>query len=574
MIPLFYKITILFPANSIAIYATWTLMIYLTSVWNLNLTYAAAIVNVFKGSVKLMAIAMKFLIDTYTGHFFMLLFTSISYCIGLCLLTISMPPVTGICSEYKPECIGKEQRKLFFAALALIAVGMSGFNVSAQKVFSIQVDGEQLISVTNELVQCCDTNTRAYIIIPILFVVITFVKLWLLQFGMASVLTLIATIMFASGICEYYEEDELNGRSENVGSPNLTTIFRVFVASTWKMLEECPVNPEELYKGKHVVGQKKHTPYLRFLDKAAIILPTASLCDQEGKKWKLCSVTEVENAKRDTYFQEQATMMNPQIWLWSFPLNSLKLIYDIFQGNNAPTDEIKFSSLKSVAFARFCVAMVVSIICCSTAAMVEFYRLGVVKRNGLIDKPDEVVPMSILWIIPQFVLLGYLDRNSQRSSYQLLVDTFGSSMKEEGYLDHVVSAISGVGIIGNAICVFLVDMITRRGGKASWFQDTLNKSRLDCYYCLLAFLSAASFGFFLLMREVCKCWEAQLEEIENQRGIKYSDTNLESQQILEVQLEEMRNQIEVKDLDTNLETLQLIGEASSSDNDQIQPFLG
>ena len=43
---------------------------------------------------------------------------------------MSTPPVLsradGTCSEYKPKCIGEEQKTLFGIALALVALGMSG----------------------------------------------------------------------------------------------------------------------------------------------------------------------------------------------------------------------------------------------------------------------------------------------------------------------------------------------------------------------------------------------------------------------------------------------------------------
>ncbi|GLT70621.1 hypothetical protein SLA2020_426890 [Shorea laevis] len=55
------------------------------------------------------------------------------------------------------------------------------------------------------------------------------------------------------------------------------------------------------------------------------------------------------------------------------------------------------------------IAMLFSILCCITAAKVETKRLDVIKIYGLLDKPDEEIPMSMFWLLPQFFLLGALD---------------------------------------------------------------------------------------------------------------------------------------------------------------------
>ncbi|XP_047313027.1 protein NRT1/ PTR FAMILY 5.12-like [Impatiens glandulifera] len=231
--------------------------------------------------------------------------------------------------------------------------------------------------------------------------------------------------------------------------------------------------------------------------------------EQEKKKWRprmsrivptcLCfAVCGIVSAVGDTYFLQQAKTMNPKFWLLTIPINFFKKTYKGWQGKDGPKDKEKFGDLKGVGFARFLVAMGVSIICCTTAAIVEFCRLGVVQRNGLTDKPDE---------------------NHKRGSSQLLAGIVSSPMKDE-YLGHIVSAVSGIGTMGSSLCTFAVDVISKRIGKKGWFQDTLNESRLDYYYWMLAFLSALNFGFFFFINTVFKTWEPEQEEIRNQEDKK------------------------------------------------------
>ena len=57
------------------------MMTYLTDVWSLTITHAAAIVNVFTGVAAIMPIGMGFLVDTFMGDKWMLLLASIAYSI-------------------------------------------------------------------------------------------------------------------------------------------------------------------------------------------------------------------------------------------------------------------------------------------------------------------------------------------------------------------------------------------------------------------------------------------------------------------------------------------------------------
>lgn len=68
-------------ADILAMYAVWVMMTYLTNVWKLNLTHAAAIVNVFNGAAAILPIGMAFLVDAFMGHYRMLLLSSVAYSI-------------------------------------------------------------------------------------------------------------------------------------------------------------------------------------------------------------------------------------------------------------------------------------------------------------------------------------------------------------------------------------------------------------------------------------------------------------------------------------------------------------
>jgi peptide/histidine transporter 3/4 len=56
------------------------MMTYLTNVWGLDITRAAAIVNVFVGLQFIMPVGMAFLVDAFLGHYRMLLLSSLACC--------------------------------------------------------------------------------------------------------------------------------------------------------------------------------------------------------------------------------------------------------------------------------------------------------------------------------------------------------------------------------------------------------------------------------------------------------------------------------------------------------------
>ncbi|ESR42558.1 hypothetical protein CICLE_v10013337mg [Citrus x clementina] len=267
---------------------------------------------------------------------------------------------------------------------------------------------------------------------------------------------------------------------------SLTTVVRVFVASISKLSYRCPRHASELYERSDIndLYVVPHSRSLRWLDKAAIILPNKTLRQQERNRWRLCSVTEVEETKclvhlipicftfiipgvvssiGNTFFLEQAEVINGKDGgNFSFGPLLLLLLYYISKD----------------------------------PAIVETRRLDVVRSHGLIDKPDEKIPMSLFWLLPQFLLLGAADGFYEKGIDMFFSDQFPRMIFR--YLKYIFVATMGVGIIGSTLSVYYAGIISERIGKHNWFQDTLNLSRLDNYYWLLAALTAANLAVLII----------------------------------------------------------------------------
>ena len=73
------SIAVLLWTDILAAYAVWVMMTNLTNVWRLNLTHAAAIVNMFTGAATIMPIVMAFHVNSFMGDSWMLLLSSLAY---------------------------------------------------------------------------------------------------------------------------------------------------------------------------------------------------------------------------------------------------------------------------------------------------------------------------------------------------------------------------------------------------------------------------------------------------------------------------------------------------------------
>ncbi|KAL2500551.1 Protein NRT1/PTR FAMILY 5.5 [Forsythia ovata] len=155
--------------------------------------------------------------------------------------------------------------------------------------------------------------------------------------------------------------------------------------------------------------------------------------------------------------------------------------------------------------------MIFAILCCITAAKVENRRLGVVQKHGLIDKPDETVPMTMFWLLPQFLLLAALDGIFECSAVMFFIGQ--SPLSTRRYLPLFVSGVFGVGVLGSVLSVYVTGKISERGGKLNWFQHTLNRSRLDKYYWTLAWLAAINLVIFIVVAIFYRYKESELQDL-------------------------------------------------------------
>ncbi|KAJ0640416.1 putative proton-dependent oligopeptide transporter family, MFS transporter superfamily [Helianthus annuus] len=517
----------------------YVMMNYLTNVWNLSTAHAAGIINIWNGITSVLAIVFAFFVDAFTGDFFMLVVSSIAYSVGLGLLSMSTPAVFGPCKDDKKECIGHTQKVLFYIALLLIAVGMAGHMVSLTPFLDLQTKGDEENKEENvtenengkEKKSRGETKEgyKIFMQIPGLIMVmiviiaggigLPYVKPWKLRFGIPAICSVLATLLFFTG-WPYYDRDPPKG------SP-LTTTVRVFVATAHNISQPIP-NHKDLY----YEDDTRPTSSLRFLltpatrnwisnltraclDKAAIKVPEG----QQPNKWKVCNVHEVEDTKigirmlpmwstfivvgivlsiGNTYYLEQANHMDRKLGKIEVSIPIFLLFYKATSSISATSYSFLINCTKKYAPpVGIATGMVLSVLCCITAAKVETRRLHRIRDHGLLDKPEDQIPMSIFALLPQFMLLAAVDGIANNSIKGFFWNQTPESMRR--YLTYFTNGVLGLGSMASVLSVYVVGKISEKNGKPNWFQYTLNKSRLDRYYWVLAALSAVNLIIYVIV---------------------------------------------------------------------------
>ncbi|XP_027150903.1 protein NRT1/ PTR FAMILY 5.5-like [Coffea eugenioides] len=535
----FLRIMVLIWADMLATYVTWIMQKYLSDVWKIGFTHAAGIMNVYNGLAKCVPLFLFSFVDCGVDNFWILLFSSIAFSTGLGFLSMSTPPVlhkaTHTCNEYQPNCIGHTQKALFYSGLALVAVGISGHIVSLvtfaldqlerrsvpvhdttsdrrrnnmglviqlarmrrnkgkndvnfmkeyedppppppvaenrrqqpndtleEDLLKLQFQPlEAMLELVNRQKERNGGSISDLRILGFIFVLIVsvgvliglpYVKPWKLRFGIPAICTLVATLVFSLCFCGY-KDSKLR------------------------------------YSDRAVIRLRTHRKERQVLIR---MLPI----------WFTCIICGVVTAIGNTYFVEQANHMNYKVGILKFPDSILlllygtaktvfKRVYDRISNWLGEASQKKYAPAFGIALAT-----IFSASCCIVASIIETRRIHVIRSHGLVDKPDEDIPMTVFWLVPQFVLLGGLDAFYENSVAPFLNDQSPPSMKK--YLVYLNPGLSGLGAIGSVLSVYVVGEISKKGGKKSWFQHDLNQSRLDHYYWVLAGLSGAILIWFFL----------------------------------------------------------------------------
>jgi peptide/histidine transporter 3/4 len=223
--------------------------------------------------------------------------------------------------------------------------------------------------------------------------------------------------------------------------------------------------------------------------------------------WAACLLYGVVFAQPPTFFTKQAATLDRRVGP-SFQVPPAAL--QCFMGVSIVTcvllyDRVLVPVVRRITGATSGITMLqrigtgiaLSLVALLAAALVEMRRLRAARDAGLVDVPGAVGPMSLWWVVPQYVLLGAADVFAMVGMQEFFYDQVPGSIKSLGLAFYL--SVLGVGSFISSFLVSVVDTVTRRNGGTSWFADDLNQGHLDYFYLLLAALTALellAFAYF------------------------------------------------------------------------------
>ncbi|CAA7391656.1 unnamed protein product [Spirodela intermedia] len=475
------------------------LVTYMTGTMHLGNAVAANTVTNFLGTSFILCLLGGFIADTFLGS----CVPSSDSCI----------PASGI------------QLAVLYLALYMTALGTGGLKSSVSGFGSDQFDESnpweknRMMKFFNYFFFLISLGSLVAVTV-LVYVQDNLGRRW--GYGICATSILIGLLVFLSGTRRYRFK-------KLVGSP-LTQIFSVVVVAWRNRRLPLPSEAALLYDvGEQAKldgrqGETKqplpHTKQFRFLDRAAIKRGEAS----PPSRWRLNTLTDVEEVKMvvrmlpiwattimfwtvyaqmTTFSVSQATTMDRRVaGSFEIPPGSLTVFFVLsilltvpfydrlvvpvfrhFTGNSQGLTPLQ----------RIGVGLVLSAMAMVAAALTEIKRQRV--ATTVVD-PHGPVPMSVFWLIPQFLLVGSGEAFAYIGQLDFFLRECPSGMKTMS-TGLFLSTLS-LGFFLSSALVTIVDRVTGHGGHRSWLADDLNHGRLYDFYWLLAVLSVLNLIVYLV----------------------------------------------------------------------------
>ena len=134
------------------------------------------------------------------------------------------------------------------------------------------------------------------------------------------------------------------------------------------------------------------------------------------------------------------------------------------------------------------------------AALVEAKRISIAKQHDLIEKPEEIVPISVWWLFPQYILCGLADVFTLVGLQELFYDRMPESLRSLGA--ELYLRVLGTGSFISSAIIYIVQAISSGYGE-KWLGNNLNRAHLDYFYWMLAGLSSLNLCVYI---GISKCF--------------------------------------------------------------------
>ncbi|KAL6609932.1 hypothetical protein ACP70R_039901 [Stipagrostis hirtigluma subsp. patula] len=469
------------------------LISYLTGPLGQPTAAAAAAINAWSGAASMLPLLGAAVADSWLGRYRTIVTASMLYIAGLGMLALSslLPsPQIQPCSVSaggRRSCPPSSlQTAFFYVSLYLVAIAQSGHKPC------VQAFGADQFDVTDPKESAargsffnwwyfgiCASGTVTVALTSYIQDNVS----WGLGFGIPCLVMLLALLIFLLGTRTY--------RFHGSGDGGAFSSVCKAIGAWRKTSQEAGL--VELEHGERA-------------DEAVLLEEVKGLA-RLFPIWAACLLYGVAFAQPPTLFTKQAATLDRRVGsLFQIPSAALQC----FTGVSIVTcvvlyDRVLVPAARRVTgvasgitmLQRIGTGIALSMVSLLVAALVEMRRLRAARDAGLVDHPDAVVPMSLWWMVPQYVLLGAADAFAMVGMQEFFYDQVPGALKSLGLALYL--SVLGVGSFISSFLISVIDVATRRNGGTSWFADDLNRGHLDYFYLLLAALAALellAFGYF------------------------------------------------------------------------------
>ncbi|KAH9707423.1 protein NRT1/ PTR FAMILY 3.1 [Citrus sinensis] len=508
---------------------------YLTTQLHMPLTKAANTLTNFGGTGSLTPLIGAFVADTYAGRFWTITVASIIYQIGMFSLTLSAilpqlrpPPCQGdqVCKEADTG-----QLAILYASLLLAALGSGGIRPCVVAFGADQFDETDPKQATKTWKYF---NWYYFVMGAAVLVAVTVLVYiqdnvgWNWGLGIPTVAMFLSIIAFVFGYPLYRNLDP-------AGSP-FVRLMQVCVAAFRKRNLDMVSDPNVLYQNEELDasicldGKLLHTKHMKFLDKAAIVTEEDDI--KSPNLWRLNTVHRVEElksvirmgpiwasgillitayAQQGTFSLQQAKSMDRHLTKsFQIPAGSMSVFTMVSMLSTiALYDRIiipvarKFTGLdRGITFLhRMGIGFVISVLATLVAGFVEMKRKQAALAHGLVDKPHIIIPISVLWLVPQYSLHGIAEAFMSVGHLEFLYDQAPESMRSTATA--LFWTANSIGNYVSTLLVTLVHKFSAGPNGSNWLPDNnLNKGKLEYFYWLITLLQVVNVIYYFFCAKI------------------------------------------------------------------------
>ncbi|CAI9114922.1 OLC1v1015747C1 [Oldenlandia corymbosa var. corymbosa] len=496
---------------------------YLTGPLGQSTAAAAENVNAWSGTAMLMPLLGAFVADSYLGRYRTIVIASVLYILALGLLTLSaVIPSLGWFDYQSPSnsnipCPPSQLQIIIFVfSLYLIGIAQGMHKPCIQAFGADQFDGSDPKECKSKSSFFNWSSVGTYAAITLSFVILSYIQdnlSWGIGFGIPCLVMIFASVWFVFGTVTY--RFHATKSDEGQGKPFLR-IGRVFIKAVknWRItsVEGSMDDVENQGVLPHLASNQ-----FKFLNKALLTPDHGSI-----GSGNVCSISEVEEAKAvlrllpiwlsslvygivlsqpSTLFTKQGLTMDrfitstfqvPAASLQSFGSITIIVFLPIYDRLLVPAARAITGNPTGITMLqRAGTGLFLSILSVLAAALVEMKRLETIKEFGLVDLPNAIVPMSVAWLIPQYLLMGIAQSFTATGLQEFFYDQMPNELRSTGLALYL--SIFGIGGFLSSILISVIENVT--GG--DWFSDNPMKGHLDYFYWLLTGLTVVAFTSFV-----------------------------------------------------------------------------